>query len=463
MSLSPTSLIGRLLHHASSRPDHCAVRRAGLSLTYAELAQQVLALADGLRQQGVTADSVVGIRCEDDARHLLLSLAAVRLGSACCSLPTHDAAALNEAMAARCGVTHVLGNARPASGEPVTVAGSETADSPPARLLFATSGTTGAAKIVVLADADLVAQAARHIASPDERFACLATMEHNFARRHRLYCVAQGATNVLIDSRAGDLVAQLQQLDVSVLHLSAFQAQELLAQPGVSALRHLRLKLGGSHVAGGLRATLRQAVTPHLQCGYGTTETGAVAFTEPADDAGETVGRALPGIEIQIRGAQGGPLPPGEAGEIAIRAAGLFRGYLDASGDIASGLQDGWFATGDVGRLDADGRLTVSGPCDDMFVFNSMNISPQELESLLCEHPDVSDAVVLPKASAAHGDIPVALVVWRPGSAPDLAALRAFMRPRAGLRSPRHYSLIDKIPRNAAGKILRAEARALIA
>ena len=212
-----------------------------------------------------------------------------------------------------------------------------------------------------------------------------------------------------------------------------------------------------------LRRRLRAQVSSEVQCGYGTTETGAIAFSSPRDgDAEETVGRSLPGIEIRITGTDRSDQQMGTSGEVAIRCVGMFDGYRNQPELTAGCMHDGWFYTGDVGFIDAQQRLRLSGRSDDMFVFNSMNIYPQEIEAMLCQSPAIVDAAVLPKPSPVHGDVPVALVVKDSTKDFDLRALRRFAREEAGIRCPRQFTVVDHIPRNAAGKILRAEALALL-
>ena len=149
-------------------------------------------------------------------------------------------------------------------------------------------------------------------------------------------------------------------------------------------------------------------------------------------------------------------------GEVAIRCSGMFEGYLNRPETTAARLSEGWFYTGDTGRLDEAGRLRLSGRSDDMFVFNSMNNHPQDIEAQICQHPDVADAAVLPKHSAVHGDVPVALVVFEAGAEADVRGLKKFVRELVGLRTPRQFTVVEAVPRNAAGKILREKARALL-
>jgi len=501
-----TTLIARLRHHAQTRPDDDAVVSPSRTLSWAQLAGLVDAQAGALRTAGLSHSSVVGIQCDEDLPHLVLTLAAIQLGASSCTLPTFEPASARDAIARRCGVTDrvdasvcapAIELAPATAAEPQTATAPASAPeprpapTPEARLVFSTSGTTGEPKLVVHSDRGLVAQAHRHVDSERERFACLASMEHNFAKRHRLYCIAVGATNIFLDGRdASDtfdaqdaqdaqdahdvrdshdvrrapLVGQLRALGADVLHVSAFQAQELLAMPGIGELSSLRLKLGGSHVPIALRERLRERITDRLQAGYGTTETGAIAFTDPADgDAGESVGRPLPGIEVRMVDADRKPVEAGQRGEVAVRCAGMFHGYLGDTERTAARLEGGWFYTGDLGFLDAAGRIHLAGRSDDVFVFDSINIHPQDIESEIARYPGVLEACVMPQASAVHGQVPVALVVFAADAAPDLRKLKRFVRERVGVRCPRRFTIVDAIPKSRGGKVARQESEALFA
>lgn len=463
----PSSLIGCLFQHAEQSPERCAVASRDMRLSHAELAGLVVAQANRLRDERITSTSVVGIECGDDVQHLILCLATAHLGATSCTLAVFESPQQREQTAQSIGVTHIAGEqmalALTYSADDSNWADSALHPAMGAKLLFSTSGTTGEPKIVIHSDSNLVAQAPRHVVTADERFACLASIEHIFAKRHRLYCVAQGATNVFLDPTPASLISQCRSLDVTTLHLSAFQAQEFLALPDLADLQQIRLKLGGSHVSTQLRQRLQERVTKDLQCGYGTTETGAIAFTDPRDDGADgSVGHALPGIEIRVASSDEGRAEAGEHGEISIRCDGMFHGYLNRPEATEARLKDGWFHTGDTGYLDDGGRLHLCGRADDMFVFNSMNIYPQDIEAQICQYPTVVDAAVVPKRSPVHGDIPVALVVFDAATDPDLRDLNRFVRSLAGQRRPRQFTVVDQIPRNATGKILRTEAQQLL-
>lgn len=458
----PYTLIECLFHQAKKNPTHQAIATPTFTLTYAQLSQLVQLQIKQYTDTGITNDSIIGIKCADDTKHLLLCLAATQLGVTTCTIPSYEAEAIQNTVIDNCKVTHVVDEK--SAVEPTILShnisvASMNINSLDASLLFSTSGTTGKPKLVIHHDSDLVAQAHRHIGSEHERFACVASIEQNFAKRHRLYCLAVGATNIFLNSHHPSFVSQCLSLHVNVLHVSAFQAQELLATPEIALLSNIRLKLGGSHVSLSLRQQLHKNITRNLQAGYGTTETGAISFTDPHDqNAGESVGKPLPGIEIRIVSTNRTALDVGERGELAIRCKGMFRGYLGNAKLTKTRLADGWFYTGDIGYIDAQQRIHLSGRFDDMFLFNSMNIYPQEIESQICKFPGVIDAAVLPKTSSTHDNIPVALIVFSKDIKPDLSKLKKFVRKQIGLRSPRQFTVVSEIPRNNVGKISRKEA-----
>ena len=458
-----SSIIGRLSHHALVMPDQLALVTPSQNLTYGQLAELVQAQAEILKTNGICDTSVVGVRCHDDVAHMVLTLASVCVGATSCTLPTYEVESVQKGIIEQCGITQVLDESQCLA--PSDLSSSSThllACQDEVALIFSTSGTSGEAKLVVHHDCDLVAQAHRHISGTHERFACLAAMEHNFAKRHRLYCLAVGGTNIFLGGDLNHLVDECQQMEANVLHVSAFQAQELLNLPNIESLVGIRLKLGGSHVPRLLRQQLRANITPNVQAGYGTTETGAIAFTDPDHtEQDESVGQPLPGLEVCVVDEQRKPLAEGERGELAIRGAGMFRGYFGKPELTTQRLSDDWFFTGDIGFIDEHKRIHLSGRLDDMFTFNSLNIYPQDIEAEICQYPDVVDAVVLPKKSSTHGNIPVALVVYDKNVRADVVALKKFVESRVGMRSPRQYTIVDEIPTTTTGKISRLQASKL--
>jgi acyl-CoA synthetase (AMP-forming)/AMP-acid ligase II len=208
---------------------------------------------------------------------------------------------------------------------------------------------------------------------------------------------------------------------------------------------------------------------------YGSTEhpsvTGA-AFEDPLEKRIGTDGRALAGVEIQIRGASGKVLPSGIPGEIHTRGPELFVGYVDASLNAAAFDNDGWFCMGDVGVMDEDGFLTITDRTKDIIIRGGENISAAEVEDALCRMDAVMEAAAVAAPDARMGEHVCAFVRTVPGHAvPSLDEVRRHLT-NFGLAKqkwPEEIRTVDDFERTPAGKIkkfalrdkLRAEAKEL--
>jgi acyl-CoA synthetase (AMP-forming)/AMP-acid ligase II len=212
-----------------------------------------------------------------------------------------------------------------------------------------------------------------------------------------------------------------------------------------------------------LRQAVLAHVTPHLHVSYGTTETGGVCLAYPHehDDPREPVGRPVAGVDVEIVDGDRRPLAPGEVGEIRLRAAGMVDHYVGDPETTRRRFEDGWFYPGDLGARLPGGALCVQGRLDDMMILNGMNIFPAEVERVLESMPGVRHAARLAVRSPVHGDIPVAAVEVAPdGPAPD--AISRFAREQLGMRAPRRVVVLDALPRNAGGKVVKREIAALV-
>ena len=195
---------------------------------------------------------------------------------------------------------------------------------------------------------------------------------------------------------------------------------------------------------------------------YGATEVGWATIATPEDQVRRpgTVGRPGEDMRIIIVGDDGEPLPAGEEGRIYVVTGFEFDGYTG----LGTGDRDelaGAVEFGDVGWLDEDGYLFVSGRSDDMIVSGGENIYPSEIEGVLDGHPDVIEVAVVGEADADYGQALHAFVVRREGSGLDEEAVRAHVRDHlARYKAPRRVSFLDELPRNATGKVLRRELAA---
>ena len=196
---------------------------------------------------------------------------------------------------------------------------------------------------------------------------------------------------------------------------------------------------------------------------YNATEVGAIALAGPADlrAAPDTAGRPMPGTEIRILDEQHRLLPAGEIGAIFARTTTAFEAYT--SGQTKE-ILDGFMATGDIGYLDAEGRLFVVGRDDEMIVSGGENVYPIEVEKVLTTHRAVDDATVLGVDDEKFGQRLAAFVVLKPGDSVTAEELKAHVRGElANYKVPRDIVVLDELPRNAVGKILRRELKARLA
>jgi acyl-CoA synthetase (AMP-forming)/AMP-acid ligase II len=283
-----------------------------------------------------------------------------------------------------------------------------------------------------------------------------------------------GCTTVVVrEANPALILAACREAPAPVTRLGVVPAvlQMLLNHPefAPSELRSLRtLTYGGAPVP---PAVLRQAVDalgPVLVQLFGMTETctiGTALLPADHDPAAHperlaSCGRPLPGVELRVVDAQGGSAASGQSGEILIRCPAVMAGYWHRDEASAAALKDGWYHSGDVGYLDADGYLYIRDRLKDMIVSGGENVYPAEVERALAEHPAVADVAVFGVPDPRWGEAVKAAVVLRPGRQADADELIAFARGRiAGYKCPKSVDFMDGLPRNATGKLLKRVLR----
>ncbi len=181
-----------------------------------------------------------------------------------------------------------------------------------------------------------------------------------------------------------------------------------------------------------------------------------------AERAG-SVGRPVPGTEVEIRGDDGRALATGEIGEICCRSPGVMRGYWRSPEATAQALDDGWLLTGDVGYLDEDGYLYIVDRKKDLIIRGGFNVYPRDVEDALVEHPAVQMAGVVGRPSQRHGEEVVAFVALHADAELGPDELVAWARERiGGYKYPREVHVVDAVPLTPVGKIDRKVLRARI-
>ena len=308
----------------------------------------------------------------------------------------------------------------------------------PALVLF-TSGTTGTPKAARLARDNLEAnaRAANEVLEVDSRsrFLCVLPLFHVGGLGILFRCQLAGAT-VLLHQRF-DPQAVARELREGATHASLVSSTLARVLEHGAAFPPAIVAVGGGPVPGPLLERARKVGLRVVQT-WGMTETCSMATCErPRDADGATAGPPLPGFEVAV-----------DAGEILVRGPAMMRGYLGQPP-----LQGGFFRTGDLGELDARGRLIVHARRGDLIVSGGENVYPAEVEVALLAHPSVREAAVLPASDERWGQIGIGYVVT---TASD-GELRDFLEARiAKYKVPARFVHLRELPRNAAGKIDRA-------
>jgi HIP---CoA ligase len=341
-------------------------------------------------------------------------------------------------------------------------------------LLF-TSGTTGHPKGVVqthgqtlraFADwADLVGLRS------DDRYLIINPFFHAFGYKAGiLACLMTGAT--MVPQAVFDVDAALDTISaerISMIPGPPTLYQTLINHPGFDRERAGSLRLAVTGAAVVPVELVRQMRTvlgfETVLTAYGLTECCGVVTVCRRDDDAETVattsGRAIPGVEVRIVDDGGVEQPAGAAGEVVVRGYNVMGAYFEEPEQTAEAIDaDGWLHTGDVGVMDERGYLRITDRTKDMFIVGGFNAYPAEIEQLLLAHPHVAQAAVVGVPDDRQGEVGFAYVVPTAGAAPDPAEVVAWARgTMANFKAPRYVEVVDALPLNASGKVLKYELR----
>lgn len=196
--------------------------------------------------------------------------------------------------------------------------------------------------------------------------------------------------------------------------------------------------------------------------GYGLSETAPTLTSNmagPLNKAG-SVGPPIPGVELRVVDENDNDVPPGEVGEIVARGPNIFKGYWRREAETAEAMRNGWFHTGDLGRVDADGYYYIVDRKKDMVLVSGFNVYPIEVENVILRHPKILDCAIVGVKSDYQGESVKAVVVLRPGQSLDLAELQTYCREHlAAFKIPRLLEIRSELPKNATGKVLKRELR----
>lgn len=337
-----------------------------------------------------------------------------------------------------------------------------------------TSGTTGLPKGVMMTYGRVIPQIAMWVAntglSRGERYLIVNPFFHSFGFKVGwVACLITGAVMYpMAQFDVRQVIRHIEQDRITFFPGPPTIFQMLLAERDKRPFDSSSLR-GGTSGSTSVPAVLIDRIRNELGMKDLTTAYGMSEYTvitscvpgDPADLIANTVGCALPGNEVIIAGADGRELPRGENGEIWVRGPAMMVGYLDDPVATAEAIDvQGWLRTGDLGVMDEQGYVRITGRLKDMYISGGFNVYPVEVENLLSRHPAIAMVAVVGVPDDRMGEVGKAFVVLRPGEAVSEQDIVAWARANmANYKVPRHVTFVDDFPRNAAGKVLKGELR----
>jgi fatty-acyl-CoA synthase len=339
--------------------------------------------------------------------------------------------------------------------------------------IFATGGTTGIPKGVCFSYGTLSAIVGNYVDlldHPDPVFLAAGPLTHVSGRACLGIMAAGGTTVVLPRFDAGAALAAIERHRVTTMVLPTTMLTRFVAHPAAASTDTsslCRVSVGASPVP---IDVLKRAITtfgPVIAQNYGQTEAPMhISSMQPdeylvdgqfVDDARlASCGRATRFCEIRIVGADTVELPSGEVGEIVVRSNFVMDGYLDDEAGTLATRIDGYHRTGDLGTLDPDGYLTIVGRLRQMVITGGFNVYPAEIEGVLAERPEVYESAVIGLPDPDWGERLVAIIELNEGAQYDPEELRQYIHTRlGGVKTPKQFVVVDELPRNANGKILK--------
>jgi long-chain acyl-CoA synthetase len=508
-------------HHAARRPDASAFVCGDDRLSFAELERRANAVARGLHAMNVRPGERVAYLGKNANTVMEVAIGAIRMGAVFTPINWRlappeiafmlmdSAAPLVVVDAEYAAVTRSLASGLPSlrhvicigeAGDPAhpgyeawrerhsggLESGTAHAAGPhDIALQIYTSGTTGRPKGVMLTHRNLRSLAG--LEAPPEFPAWNRWSEHDVSLvTPPLFHVGgfgwvtrglfRGSTHVIL--REFSTAAVLEAIGrhrVTRMALVPSAIHMVLQEPAAAATDFGSLHYiyyGTSPIATDLLRTAMRVFGCRFVQSYGQTESASsIVALAPEDHTLDNVphmrsaGKALPGVEIEIRDGGGNTLPIGKTGEIVTRSASNMAGYSNMPKETAETLgADGWLRTGDAGRLDENGYLYVHDRIKEMIITGGENVYPAEVENALYGHPAVSEVAVVGLPSEKWGQAVTAVVLLKPGQAATEAELIAWARQRiGGYKLPKKVIFTDELPRNSTGKVVKAELRRRLA
>lgn len=491
-------------HWAEERPDNTALEQDGDAITFGELEERSRKIVAMLAARGVGKGDRIAWLGKNSRHYFELFYSAARVGAVMVPIGWRLAApevayilgdtgakllflgeGFEELAAKACGAMESPPETLSTQDALAAIEAAPADDFSPAGpddavLQLYTSGTTGNPKGAVLTNRNLFSlrvpsqeegQPWSHFDEDEAILVCM-PCAHIGGTGLGIMAVSSGIRAIVQEEFTPDGVLDAFEQGITRLFIVPAALQMVVQHPrakttDMSAVKYVMY--GAAPIPLDL---LREAVRTipeagFMQC-YGMTETtGTIAALPPEDHSLEgnermkSAGKAVPGAELKVIGEDGEELPRGEVGELICKSPSNMACYWNLPEATQSSLKDGWMHTGDAAYMDEDGYVFIQDRIKDMIISGGENVYPAQVESAIYGHPAVGEVAVIGVPDDTWGEAVKACVVAKPGEEVDEASIIEWTRERlAGFKVPKSVDVIDVMPRNASGKILRKDLRA---
>jgi long-chain acyl-CoA synthetase len=464
-------VLAALTEAARTRPDEDALFQADRVLTWRGLARRAGGVARRMAADGIGPGDRVAITLPNGWRFVVALLGA--LGTGATVTPLNPALSADERARTLADLQPRLTLDSVGEGQGEMEECACPVDPAAPALILYTSGSTGRPKGAVLSHAALQAALESWAypvmgLSPADCVLATLPLSHSFGINGALMApVLAGARVAIVESfTPPGVLDAIARHRVTVLPAVATMFRRLLESPALagadlSSLRHALS--GAAPCPWDLADEWRRRTGVRILRGYGMTELfRPISYLAgDARDVPESIGRAVPGVELRVMSDEGRALGVEETGELWIRTPAAMDGYWGAPEETRAVLTDGWFRTGDLATISADGFVTIAGRKKELILRGGYSVVPAEVEAVLLAHPAVAEAAVIGWPHPDLGEEVAAFVALRAGAAAEPEALIAHCRARlAGYKYPRSVTVLAALPKSSTGKVLKGQLQA---
>lgn len=460
-------------------------RDHGNTTTYGEFREKVRQFRDYFHHLGVRPGDNVGLYCKNCPEFVMAYFGVVSLGAVIVPLNRTLTPREVSFIAEDAGMKHLIAMQPLALSMELrqllipdileAVENNEFPEAPlaltqeesPCAIIY-TSGTTGNPKGAVLTHSNLVNNAKGIIEaldlSPEDRFLCVLPMFHSFAWTVTVTdALILGARIVVMEAfTPKEAIKTIQEEGTTIVCGVPTMFGYYLSLGSRELYGKVRIFVsGGASLPGEIIASFKQKFGIDIVEGYGLSEASPVVTVNRVGSVRPTsIGLPLVDVDVRIESPEGKILPVGEVGELVTRGPNVMQGYFNQPEATAAAIKEGWLHTGDMARMDEDGYVYIVDRLKDIIIVGGLNVYPREVEEVLYQYPAIQEAAVIGVPDTLRGEVPCAYIVLKEGAEYNRKTLMKYLQENlANFKLPKEIIVIEALPKNATGKIMKRELK----